>query len=203
LANRIVYLARHGHAGADGALSDLGRQQADLLGQRLRDVPLAAVHHSPVPRAAQTAELVSRHLPGIGCHAAELVGDYPPPVGPEELPPGYASIIGTFSAAERDRGATLAAAAIERFARPPQDADEDADADAHELIVTHNFLIGWFVRHALGAPDWRWLGLNQCNGALTAIRYSTGWMPSVLTFNDMCHLPPELRWTGFPPDLRL
>jgi hypothetical protein len=66
-----------------------------------------------------------------------------------------------------------------------------------------DILIGWFVRHALSAPDWRWLGLNQCNGALTAIRYSAEWMPSVLTFNDMCHLPPELRWTGFPPGLRL
>jgi len=58
----------------------------------------------------------------------------------------------------------LAAAAIERHA-------VTADEDRHELIVTHNFLIGWFVRHALAAPDWRWLGLNQGNCALTVILY--------------------------------
>ena len=25
------------------------------------------------------------------------------------------------------------------------------DEDRHELLITHNFVIGWFVRHALDA----------------------------------------------------
>lgn len=29
----------------------------------------------------------------------------------------------------------------------------------------------------------------------------TGTFPSVSMFNDMSHLPPELRWTGFPATL--
>ena len=37
--------------------------------------------------------------------------------------------------------------------------------DRHELLITHNFVIGWFVRHTLDAQVWRWIGLNQANCA--------------------------------------
>ena len=75
-------------------------------------------------------------------------------------------------------------------------------ADEHELLVTHNFLIGWFVRDVLGAPDWRWLGLNQQNCALTVVLFRAELPPSLLSFNDASHLTAPLRWTGFPPGLR-
>jgi hypothetical protein len=32
------------------------------------------------------------------------------------------------------------------------------------------------------------------------IRYSPGRPAALLTYNDLSHLPAELRWTGFPPD---
>lgn len=56
------------------------------------------------------------------------------------------------------------------------------------------------MRAALDAPAWRWMALNHANAALTAIRYAPGRPSSVLFSNDMCHLPAELRWTGFPPE---
>lgn len=43
--------------------------------------------------------------------------------------------------------------------------------------MTHNFLIGWFVSQALGAPPWRWMGLNQMNCALTVIACLTAAQP--------------------------
>jgi probable phosphoglycerate mutase len=58
------------------------------------------------------------------------------------------------------------------------------------------------VRHALDSPDWRWLGLNQANAALTVIRCTTDRPPMLAGMNDMTHLPPDLRWTGFPDALR-
>jgi broad specificity phosphatase PhoE len=88
------------------------------------------------------------------------------------------------------------AAAIERLTQAGPEGE-----DSHTLIVTHNFLIGWLVSQALAAPAWRWLGLNQMNCALTVIGYEAGLPPSLITFNDAGHLPPELRWTGFPPAL--
>ncbi len=195
MAVRHIYLARHGAADPDGMLSEAGRQQADLLGQRLRSAGLTAVWHSPVPRAAQTAELVTRHLPGVPGQQLDLVGDYPPPADEADLPPSYAQLVSSYTDAEREEGARLAAAAIERFARP-------GSRDSRELIITHNFLIGWFIRDALGGPDWRWIGLNQCNAALSVIRYGSGYPPVLVSFNDMDHLPAGLRWTGFPAELR-
>jgi broad specificity phosphatase PhoE len=170
-----------------GGLSDAGRRQADLVGQRLRDVPLGAIRHGPLPRAAATAAVIAGHLPGVPLRESELVGDYPPAPPPEGSPV-------TFSRAELARGAALAEAALRRFA-----VSDGPD----ELIVTHSFLIAWFVRHALDAPPARWLGLNSGNGALTVIRYRPDRPPALVVFNDMSHLPEPLRWNGFPPDLRL
>jgi hypothetical protein len=68
--------------------------------------------------------------------------------------------------------------------------------------VTHGFQVGWFVRDALDAPDWRWLGLNAQNAALTVIRYQAGRPAALVSFNDAAHLTEPLRWTGFPDDLR-
>jgi broad specificity phosphatase PhoE len=70
----------------------------------------------------------------------------------------------------------------------------------YEVLVTHNFLAGWLIRAAQDAPPWRWLTLTHAHAGLTVIRYSPGRPAALLTYNDLSHLPAELRWTGFPPD---
>jgi probable phosphoglycerate mutase len=204
-APRYLYLARHGEATPDeSGLTERGRRQAELLGERLRGVPLSAVHHGPLPRAAQTARLAGERLGGgVPLHESEAAGDYVPYL-PEraELPADAADRLLDFLAAttpeERAEGPLLAREALERFTGPVEGGEA-----RHELVVTHAFLAAWLVRDALDAPPWRWLGLNHCHCALTVIRYSPGRPSSVLLVNDMGHLPDELRWTGFPPELRL
>ena len=146
VADHYLYLARHGEALDEGELSETGRRQAKLLGRRMRETPLDAVWHSPLPRAARTAALLG--LPGVPVTAVEELGDYPPPLG-GELPPVYAEFARQFSADDRAEGARLAGAAIARFAVP-------APEDRHDLLVTHNFLAAWFVCHALDAPAGGW-----------------------------------------------
>ncbi|MGA6157295.1 histidine phosphatase family protein [Stenotrophomonas sp. NPDC087984] len=204
-ATRYLYLTRHGEATPDEhGLTANGRRQAALLGERLRDVPLTAVHHGPLPRAAETARLIGDRLDGVPAHVCEPAGDYVPYTPHRaELPADSADFlldfVHGFPSDERARGPLLARTAEERFTGPV-----DGPEDRHELVVTHNFLIGWLVRAALDAPKWRWLGLNQCNAALTVIRYPPpGRPPSVLFSNDMAHLPAPLRWTGYPPELRI
>jgi probable phosphoglycerate mutase len=184
-------------------LTDNGRRQAVLLGERLRRSPLTAVHHGPLPRAAQTARLICDQLDDVPLRLSEPAGDYIPYLPRrEELPPESADAmlahLSNFPAEEREHGPELAQAALARFTGPV-----DGDQPRHELIVTHNFLIGWLVRAALDAPKWRWMGLNHANAALTVIRYAPGRPASVLFYNDLGHLPAELRWTGFPPGLRI
>lgn len=191
---RHLYLARHGEA--DGDLTENGRRQANLLAERLKTLPLQAIHHSPAPRATQTARLIATHLPDIPLHESELLGDYPPYLPTDgELPPRFAAAahahINHFPEPDLTNGPWLARRAIERFTGP-------VEPDRHELIVTHNQIVCWFARDALAAPNWRWLGLNAANAALTIITYRPGRPPELVTFNDLAHLPAELRWTGFP-----
>jgi serine/threonine-protein phosphatase PGAM5 len=193
--SRFLYLVRHGEADDDGALTAAGRRQATAAGERLRHVRFSAIRHSPLQRAEETAELIADHLPGVPVGPSGLLGDYLPPVpGLPDLPPAYAALVDSYTPDERAEGAELAAAAIDRYARP-------AGRGGGELLVTHNFLIGWFVRHAVDAPDWRWLGLNQCHGAITVLLYRTGGPAALVSYNDIGHLPPPLRWTGFPGEL--
>jgi broad specificity phosphatase PhoE len=195
---RFLYLVRHGDAAPhDGPLSATGREQARLVGQRLRPVPLTAICHGPLPRATQTAAIIAEGFPGVPVTVSELAGDYiPPDDGPgggPDLPARFAAFVASYTPAERAQGRDLAPAALERFFAPAP-----AGPDTHELVVTHNFLIGWLVSQALAAPAWRWLGLNQMNAALTVIACAEGEPPRLISFNDAAHLPPELRWTGFP-----
>ncbi|MBN0042555.1 histidine phosphatase family protein [Streptomyces actuosus] len=203
-AARYLYLARHGEASADETtLTERGRRQAVLLGERLRPTPLSAIHHGPLPRAQQTARLIGAQLGAVPLHRSELAGDYIPHLpAKEELPPDSADamlgFLAQFPEEERSRGPVVAREALAAFTGPVA-----GDRPRHELVVTHNFLIGWLVRAALDAPEWRWMGLDHGNAALTVIRYTPGRPSSILCHNDMRHLPADLRWTGFPPELHI
>ena len=193
--SRFLYLVRHGEADDDGVLTAAGLQQASAVGERLRRIRFGAIRHSPAERAEETAELIADRQPGVPVGPSGLLGDFLPPVTSlPDLPAPYAQLLDGYTADERAESAELAAAAINRYARPSAQAGS-------ELLVTHNFLIGWFVRHALDAPDWRWLGLNQCHCAVTVILYRTGRPATLVSFNDAGHLPPQLRWTGYPAEL--
>lgn len=204
MASRYLYLVRHGEASPDeSGLSENGRRQAALLGQRLRAFPIAVIHHGPLERAAQTARLIAEHLNGARLDVSEAAGDYLPYAPTQsELPPESAGyllrFLDSFTDEERVNGPALAREALERFTGPVA-----GSVERHELVVTHNFLIGWLVRHATDAPPWRWLGLNHGNAALTIIRYAPGRPSSILVYNDTRHLPDDIRWTGFPQELRV
>lgn len=203
-ATRYLYLVRHGEASADESeLTDAGRRQATLLGRRLGDIPFTAVHHGPLPRAEQTARLIGDQLKSAPLHVSEAAGDYVPHLPerdelPAEAADFYLRFLAGFTDEERRRGPELARQARELFTGPVE-----GEGDRHDLVVTHNFLVGWLVRDAMHAPKWRWLGLNFGNAALTVIRYAPGRPASVLVSNDTRHLPEELRWTGFPPELHV
>ncbi|GAB1508345.1 histidine phosphatase family protein [Actinophytocola sp. KF-1] len=191
---RTLYLARHGEA--SGALTPAGREQARLLGQRLARTRLDGVFHSPVPRAAETAALVSAALPDVPVTVSPLAGDYLPyaPTA-DELAPEFAPValahVADYTTLQHETGPGLAKRALAEFTAPVPRAD---------LIITHSQIVTWFVRAALDAPAARWVGINAANAALTVIQYRQGWPPNLVVFNDQSHLPEPLRWTGFPPE---
>ncbi|MEU8364112.1 histidine phosphatase family protein [Nonomuraea sp. NPDC048882] len=195
MATRYLYLARHGHADAFGNLTDTGREQARSLGKRLAHLPIGAVWHSPLPRAADTAREIGLFLRGITsvAEAAELIDHVPYVPEREEIPPSWRSFFDGYSAEDAAAGQEIARSLTARFAHAPE-----SESDVHEVLITHAYPIAWLIRDALDAPSVRWLGLSSANAALTGIHYRPGAPPSIGMFNDMSHLRPELRWTGFP-----
>ena len=195
MARTLIYLVRHAeqdpgsaHA-AGGGLSDLGRQQAHQLGLRLRGVPFSTIRHSPLARAAQTADVIAGCLPHVPRHACDLVADRTPVPSSAQrtaYPERFLPWLDSVPENERDDDAARLQAAVGHFG-------SIIERDRHELVITHNFVIGWFVRHVLGAPTWRWIGLNQANCGLTIVRWETDRPPTLVCFNDVGHLPPALR----------
>ena len=199
MATRHLYIARHGDADAFGNLTATGREQARLLGQRLTHLPIDAVWHSPLPRAADSAQQHNLFLTGSApvYEAAELIDHVPYVPKPEETPSSWIPFFDGFDRAEAESGHTIARSLTARFAGPPA-----GDDDVHEVLITHSYPIAWLIRDALDAPEVGWLGLNSANAALTVVEYRPSAPPSIVMVNEMSHLRPELRWTGCPDALR-
>ena len=189
MARTRLCLVRHGEQdpatnhGPDGGLSPLGREQADRLGRRLRPAPFSAIH-LPLARAAQTADVVAGHLPGVPRHECDFVADRTPVPSDRQrgrYPDRWLAWLDGVPGEERDEDGAALQAAVDHFGAI-------GEVDRQELLITHNFVIGWFVRHALDAPAWRWIGLNQANCAITIVQWESDRPPTLVSFNDTGHL---------------
>jgi len=191
-----IYLVRHGehqdaeHGMIDGPLSPRGRRQAGFLADRLSGLPFDAVWHSPLERASQTARAVAERMPSLSPQPSALLFDCVPSGMTPETPAVFEPFFGSVTEAEVEAGsAQMADAGSEYLVRK--------SGEVHELLITHNFVISWFVREVLGAPEWRWMTLNQAHCGLTVIAQKQGRPWTLLSHNDLAHLPVELR-TGLP-----
>ena len=119
-------------------------------------MPLEAVWHSPLERAAQTARIIADRLPSVTPEPSALLFDCVPTGMTGETPAAFEPFFGSVTEAEVDAGRAQMADAVSEFLVRRQ-------GDVHELLITHNFVIAWFVREVLQAPDWRWMTLNQAH----------------------------------------
>ena len=199
MTHRVLYLVRHAEASGpepDAVLTDVGRRQATLLGQRLADIPFAAIHHSPWDRAAQTADVIAAHHPGVPVRPSDLLRESIPARPPDErLTAQQAAWLADWSPDTLADSAAQAAEAVRCF------AGRDGEGE-RELLVTHGNVVNWFVSRALDAPDWAWLRMLDYNAALTVILYLPDRV-KLVAYNDAAHLPTELRGTGYPPEARI
>jgi serine/threonine-protein phosphatase PGAM5 len=191
-----LYLVRHGeqqdaeHGMEDGPLSPRGIRQVRMLADRLGGVPFTGAYHSPLTRGEQTAQVLAERLPAIQPEPSNLLFDCVPS-GPEPgTPKSFETFFHGISEAQIEAGHAQMDDAVAEFLSPSR-------AERHDLLITHNFVIAWFVREVMDAPTWRWLGLNAANASLTVIRHRPAKKPELLVFNDLGHLPAELR-TGLP-----
>jgi probable phosphoglycerate mutase len=196
VVTHYIYLVRHGehqdaeHGIDDGPLSPRGQRQAELIADRLSGLPLDAVWHSPLLRATETARAIAERLPSVDPVPSALLFDCVPTGMTEDTPTAYESFFGSVSEAEIEAGSAQMSDAVGEFLRR-------RNGEVHEVLITHNFVISWFVREVLGAPDWRWMTLNQAHCGLSVIAQKQGRPWTLISHNDLGHLPMELR-TGLP-----
>jgi probable phosphoglycerate mutase len=194
--SRYVYLVRHGEQVdaefglPDGPLSERGRAQAVHLADRLSGIQFDAAYTSPLQRAIETASVITERLGMPEAEPNALLMDCIPAGPTADMPSVFEPFYGSISEEQLVAGEAQMADAMAEWLAPSRD-------DRHDLLITHNFVIAWFVREVFGASAWRWLGINQAHCGLTIIRVRTAKPPVLLTHNDLGHLPPALR-TGLP-----
>jgi broad specificity phosphatase PhoE len=179
-----LFLIRHGDAaGEDGdpGLSPLGVVQSRLLGERLRAEGVVEVRHGPRRRAAETAAVLGA-LCGTPVVVDPALEDRTPVPAPGEqalYPDWMGSWFAAVPPAERDEGGRRLTAAVRACL-----------ADDRQLaLVTHAFVVAWFVRQILDAPVPAWTAIAAANAGLTTIDRRPGRPPRLAGVNDLGHLP--------------
>jgi probable phosphoglycerate mutase len=145
--------------------------QSRLLGDRLRGEGAVEVRHSPRRRAVETAALLGE-LWGTPTAADPLLDDRTPVPAPGEevlYPDWMRAWFGSVPEDERDEGGAQLPAAVEVCL-----------ADDRQLVlVTHAFVVAWFVQQILGGPVLAWTLIAAANAGLTTIDRRPGRPPQL------------------------
>ena len=193
---RYVYLIRHGMYDRVDSLDDrtanglnaLGVEQARLLGERLRALPVRPrlLVSSGLRRARETGDELGRIL-GLPCARDSLIEECSPP-----------SLADTASTKADRNEAEACTATLERaWQRYMQPSPE---GDAHDLVVCHGNVIRWFVGRALQADPKRWITMSIGNASLTILAVRPDGSTRLVMYSDVGHLPvDEQTWTGTGP----
>ena len=194
---RTLYLVRHGehidaeHGVPDGPLSKRGVRQAQAIAKRLKYIDFEAAWFSPAQRSAETMDTIADSIPKLKPQPSSLLLDCVPTGFIEGTPEAYEPFFGSYTEAETEAGRAQMDDAVAEFL--------SSKRTGKELLVTHNFVIAWFVREVMLSPEWRWLAINQANCGLTVLHQMPGRPWTLRVHNDVGHLLPSLR-TGLPDD---
>ena len=191
-----IILVRHGeqidaeHGVIDSSLSPRGIAQARATAARLAGVGITQAWHSPIDRAWETMNVIREAIPMVPTEPSALLMDCVPSAKALDTPAVYDPFFGSVSEVDIEAGSAQMSDAVAEFLAPGRQGQTD-------LLVTHNAVIGWFVREVLDAPSWRWVTLSQSNCGITVLQQRPGRPWALISHNDVGHLPPELH-TGLP-----
>ncbi|XP_076127242.1 serine/threonine-protein phosphatase PGAM5, mitochondrial isoform X1 [Alosa pseudoharengus] len=189
-ATRHILLIRHSQYNLSGSedkerfLTPLGREQAELTGQRLAVLGLKydILVHSSMTRATETARIISKHLPGVELLSCDLLREGAP-IRP--VPP-----VGHWrpdAVQYHEDGARIEAA----FRRYIHRADVKQKEDSYEIIVCHANVIRYFVCRALQFPPEGWLRMGLSNGSITWLTIRPSGRVALKVLGDSGFMPPD------------
>ncbi|XP_066511126.1 serine/threonine-protein phosphatase PGAM5, mitochondrial-like isoform X2 [Hoplias malabaricus] len=188
-ATRHIFLIRHaqynlnGNGDRERKLTSLGREQAELVGHRLASLGLKydVMIHSSMARATETANIISKYLPGVDLVSCDLLREGAPI---EPIPP-----VSHWKpeAVYHEDGARIEAA----FRRYIHRADPKQKEDSYEIIVCHANVIRYFVCRALQFPPEGWLRMGLNNGSITWLTVRPSGRVALRTLGDSGFMPPD------------
>ncbi|XP_010128049.1 PREDICTED: serine/threonine-protein phosphatase PGAM5, mitochondrial [Chlamydotis macqueenii] len=189
-ATRHIFLIRHsqynldGRADKDRTLTALGREQAELTGQRLASLGLKfdQIIHSSMTRATETTEIISKHLPGVKKISTDLLREGAP-IEPD--PP--VSHWKPEAVQYYEDGARIEAA----FRNFIHRADAKQEEDSYEIFVCHANVIRYIVCRALQFPPEGWLRMSLNNGSITHLVIRPNGRVALRTLGDTGFMPPD------------
>ncbi|XP_033828711.1 serine/threonine-protein phosphatase PGAM5, mitochondrial isoform X1 [Periophthalmus magnuspinnatus] len=189
-ATRNILLIRHSQYNLSGItdkerfLTPLGREQAELTGQRLAALGLKydLLIHSSMTRATETANIISKHLPGVDLVSCDLLREGAPI---EPVPP--VTHWKPDAVQYHEDGARIEAA----FRRYIHRADPKQKEDSYEIIVCHANVIRYFVCRALQFPPEGWLRMGLNNGSITWLTIRPSGRVALRTLGDSGFMPPD------------
>lgn len=191
-AMRNILLIRHSQYNLSGLsdkeriLTPLGREQAELTGSRLAALGLKydVLIHSSMSRATETANIISKHLEGVGVDlvSCDLLREGAPI---EPVPP--VTHWKPDAVQYHEDGARIEAA----FRRYIHRADTKQKEDSYEIIVCHANVIRYFVCRALQFPPEGWLRMGLNNGSITWLTIRPSGRVSLKTLGDSGFMPPD------------
>ncbi|XP_042579512.1 serine/threonine-protein phosphatase PGAM5, mitochondrial-like isoform X2 [Cyprinus carpio] len=188
-ATRHIFLIRHsqynlkGDGDKERILTPLGREQAEYTGQRLAALGLKydVLIHSSMTRATETANIISKHLPGVELMSCDLLREGAPI---EPVPP---VTHWKPEAVYHEDGARIEAA----FRRYIHRADPKQKEDSYEIIVCHANVIRYFVCRALQFPPEGWLRMGLNNGSITWLTIRPSGRVGLRALGDSGFMPPD------------
>lgn len=192
MARRFLYLVRHGEYKStttppdepDGGLTEVGKQQAALVAERFRSIPVNRIHHSTAQRAMETAAFISAQFPTVDVHPSDLLREGIPCI-PETFKQHFSEIPADFVAKSKVR----AGQAFETFFRPVM----GDGPDQHEILVSHGNLISHFICRVLDAPCESWIHTDIGLCGFSEVMIGRQGFMKVLRHNDDGHLPLHLK----------
>lgn len=176
MGTRTIVLLRHGHYDADdgGRLTAIGREQARLAGKYLESIRFDTIWSSTLPRARETADIVSGGLALAPRHSGLLREGI------------YTKVEGYIvPASERREDCQRADAAYAKFFRKSR-------TERTELVVCHGNLIRYFMCRALHTPILKWLRMTTSHCGISRVIIRDTGAVRVVSYNETAHLPLKL-----------
>ncbi|KAI1726740.1 histidine phosphatase superfamily (branch 1) domain-containing protein [Ditylenchus destructor] len=189
-ATRHIFLIRHGQYHLDSKeknLTELGREQAKYLGQRLATVAKNGIRFDPVfistmTRANETATLMLEQMePGIPSTFDSMLEEGAP-YPPEPKSSHWRPKMKFYTDGSRIEAA---------FRKHIHRASPKQKEDSYELIVCHANVIRYFACRALQFPPEGWLRMSLAHTSITWLAVRPSGTVSIRSLGDAGHLPPN------------